>query len=115
MSTRCDLFSLLRGLMGKNASSLTKSATVASIYHDAPRLRSRCADRVLPQRVSGDSVHSGMPVRRRPAIARDLKMRVAHPGRLTMTQTASTDFPALESDPIEKLSIDTIRTLCMDA
>jgi len=31
-----------------------------------------------------------------------------------MTQTA-TDFPALESDPIEKLSIDTIRTLCMDA
>jgi transketolase len=33
---------------------------------------------------------------------------------LTMTQTA-TDFPALESDPIEKLAIDTIRTLCMDA
>jgi len=31
-----------------------------------------------------------------------------------MTQTA-TDFPALESDPIEKLAIDTIRTLCMDA
>ena len=31
-----------------------------------------------------------------------------------MTQTA-TDFPALESDPIDKLSIDTIRTLCMDA
>ena len=28
-----------------------------------------------------------------------------------MTQTA-TDFPALESDPIEKLAIDTIRTLC---
>jgi len=33
---------------------------------------------------------------------------------LTMTLTA-TDFPALESDPIDKLSIDTIRTLCMDA
>jgi transketolase len=32
-----------------------------------------------------------------------------------MTQTASTDFPALDSDPIEKLAIDTIRTLCMDA
>jgi transketolase len=31
-----------------------------------------------------------------------------------MTLTA-TDFPALESDPIDKLSIDTIRTLCMDA
>ena len=31
-----------------------------------------------------------------------------------MTQTA-TDFPALESDPIEKLAIDTIRTLCIDA
>ena len=31
-----------------------------------------------------------------------------------MTQTA-TDFPALESDPIDKLAIDTIRTLCMDA
>src|ERR687898_671261 len=41
-------------------------------------------------------------------------MRVAHRGRLTMTLTA-TDFPALESDPIDKLSIDTIRTLCMDA
>ena len=26
-----------------------------------------------------------------------------------------TDFPALESDPIDKLAIDTIRTLCMDA
>ena len=32
-----------------------------------------------------------------------------------MTQTASTDFPALESDPIDKLAVDTIRTLCMDA
>ena len=32
-----------------------------------------------------------------------------------MTQTASADFPALESDPIDKLAIDTIRTLCMDA
>ena len=32
-----------------------------------------------------------------------------------MTQTASTGFPALDSDPIEKLAIDTIRTLCMDA
>src|SRR5215216_5600475 len=32
-----------------------------------------------------------------------------------MTQTANTDFPALESDPIDKLAIDTIRTLCMDA
>ena len=31
-----------------------------------------------------------------------------------MTQTA-TDFPALESDPIEKLAINTIRTLCIDA
>ena len=32
-----------------------------------------------------------------------------------MTQTASTEFPALDSDPIEKLAIDTIRTLCIDA
>ena len=32
-----------------------------------------------------------------------------------MTQTASTEFPALDSDPIDKLAIDTIRTLCMDA
>ena len=32
-----------------------------------------------------------------------------------MTQTASTDFPALERDPIDKLAVDTIRTLCMDA
>ena len=43
-----------------------------------------------------------------------LQIRVAQRGRLTMTQTA-TDFPALESDPIEKLAIDTIRTLCIDA
>src|SRR5215213_9981899 len=42
-------------------------------------------------------------------------MHVAHRGRLTMTQTASTEFPALDSDPIEKLAIDTIRTLCIDA
>ncbi len=28
-----------------------------------------------------------------------------------MTQTASTEFPALDSDPIDKLAIDTIRTL----
>jgi transketolase len=28
---------------------------------------------------------------------------------------ASTDFPALERDPIDKLAVDTIRTLCMDA
>src|SRR5215217_5914426 len=32
-----------------------------------------------------------------------------------MTQTASTEFPALDSDPIDKLCIDTIRTLSMDA
>ena len=32
-----------------------------------------------------------------------------------MTQTASTEFPALDKDPIEKLAIDTIRTLCIDA
>ena len=32
-----------------------------------------------------------------------------------MTQTASTEFPALDRDPIDKLAIDTIRTLCMDA
>ncbi len=32
-----------------------------------------------------------------------------------MTHTASTDFPALERDPIDKLAVDTIRTLCMDA
>jgi hypothetical protein len=31
-----------------------------------------------------------------------------------MTQTA-TDFPALDREPIEKLAIDTIRTLCIDA
>ena len=32
-----------------------------------------------------------------------------------MTQTASTEFPALDREPIEKLAIDTIRTLCIDA
>jgi transketolase len=32
-----------------------------------------------------------------------------------MTQTASTEFPALDKEPIEKLAIDTIRTLCIDA
>jgi transketolase len=32
-----------------------------------------------------------------------------------MTETASTDFPALDRDPIDKLAVDTIRTLCMDA
>ena len=32
-----------------------------------------------------------------------------------MSQTASMNFPALDSDPIDKLAVDTIRTLCMDA
>jgi transketolase len=55
-----------------------------------------------------------MPVADDHRLTATYQTRVAHPGRLTMTQTA-TDFPALESDPIEKLAIDTIRTLCMDA
>lgn len=32
-----------------------------------------------------------------------------------MTQTVETDFPALDRDPIEKLAVDTIRTLSIDA
>src|SRR5687768_758967 len=72
------------------------------------------AGRFFTRRVVGDSVHSGMLSAHDHRLTATFQMRVAHPGRLTMTQTA-TDFPALESDPIEKLAIDTIRTLCMDA
>ena len=32
-----------------------------------------------------------------------------------MTDTATRDFPALAEQPIEKVAVDTIRTLCMDA
>ena len=32
-----------------------------------------------------------------------------------MTDTATQDFPALAEQPIEKVAVDTIRTLCMDA
>ena len=32
-----------------------------------------------------------------------------------MTETVTRDFPALDEQPIEKVAVDTIRTLCMDA